>query len=186
MHRLLPLLLLAACAPRHDPAAVNSRAVEVRQLTLQVTLDVANESRRPLDLPRPDVVDQAARLRGRSIEPFSTEDAFAAAATIELERRGLRVHTDHRTHPRAGLAVFRITLHDIDVRDGGTAGAVAFVSAEYTLTDEAGRSQWKHVDRRLPIRLGGPDLMESQLARIATEAVRRALAPLPASLLVVE
>jgi hypothetical protein len=172
MHRLLPLLLLAACARSYvrgaviDPGAGNVR---------EVTLEVRNESERPLDPPRPGLIDQVGRLFGRTPAPFSAVDAFTAAAMIELEQRGIHARADRR--PEA--PTFRIAIRDLEIRNRAEADAVAFVSASYVLADATGESLWEAVEQRMPIRLGGPDLTSSQLTRIAAEAVRRALSSFP-------
>lgn len=172
MRRLLPLLLLAACArPQVRAAIVDPGVADVHE----VSLEVRDESRRALATPRPDLIDQIGRLAGRTATPFSAVDAFTAAATIELEQKGIHARADRRP----ATPVFRITIHDLEIRNGAAAGAVAFVSARFVLVDATGESLWEAVEQRLPIRLGGPDVTRSQLARIAAEAVGHALSSFP-------
>lgn len=173
MRRLLLLfLLLAACAKPHVRAAPTGPAGGIREVTLQVV----NASRRPLDTPRPDILGEIGRLRsGRGAASFSATDAFAVAAETELGKKGVRTRTDQAPD----LPVFRITLHDLEIRDSASAGAVAFVSARYALLGAKGESLWETVEKRFPIGLGGPDLTDSVLARIARESVRHALSNFP-------
>jgi hypothetical protein len=174
MRRALPLLLLAACATPHVPAAVlGPGAGDVSE----VALEVVSGGRRALAAPRAALFDEIARVTaGRTATPLSAVDAFTAAATAELEKKGVHAGMDRRP----GLAVLRIALHDLEIRNGAAAGAVAFVSAEYVLVDAQGASLWRAVERRLPIRLGGPDLTRSEVMRVAAVAVHRALAAFPA------
>lgn len=173
MRRLLPLILLAACAgPPERPVVASPAAAAVRA----ARLEVVDASRRPLVAARPGLVEQVARAAGRgSSERFSAVDAFRAAASDALEEKGLRVRTE-----APSLPAFRVTLHDVDLR-GGAAGAVAFVSAGYELLDATGHSVWATTQTRRPFVVGGPDLTRAQLVRIAGDAVREAVRSLPGS-----
>jgi hypothetical protein len=175
MRRLVPLVLLAACA--RPPVHVTGPRVGVAAID-GVRVEVVDASPRPLAASRFGLVEEVGRVTGgRHDAPPSAVDAFRAAAAATLENKGLGV----RSGPGPGLAVLRVTLRDIDVRGRGASGAVAFVTARYALESAAGEPLWEAVETRLPIGLGGPDLTSSQLARVATEAVRHALRSLPAA-----
>lgn len=173
MRPLLPLLLVAACAAQQPDAPGAARSLAVRQARIEVN----SEGARPLAAPRRDLGDQIGRLWKEPATPPSAVDAFAAAAAVELEKRGIQT----RRGGDSTLPVLRIALRDLDLRNGEAAGSVAFVSARYTLVDAGGEALWETEQERLPVRLGGPDLTESTLARIAAVAVGRALASLSVS-----
>lgn len=172
---LLVLLLLSACAAPHTRTlVVLPGAASVRE----ATAEVVNATGRELPAPRPGFGDEVARVAaGRVVPPFSTADAFASAAAAGLREKGVNVVGGR--HP--DLAVLRLTLLDFEIRNHDAAGAVAFVSARYLLLDPKGESLWEAAQTRLPIRLGGPDLTRSELARIAAEAVDHALSSFPTS-----
>ncbi len=167
------LLLLSACTlPRTRTILADPRAADVQAATVQVV----DATGRDLAAPRPGAVDVLARAAfGRPISIVSAVDAFSAAAAAALRARGIRVEPAH-----AELPVLRITLLDFEIRNHDAAGAVAFVSATYVLDAGDGVTLWNVAERRLPIRLAGPDLTRSELARIADEAVGAGLASLPA------
>jgi len=169
------VVLLSACA------ALNARTLVARPGAANVreaSVEVVDVSGRELPAPRPGLVDEVARVvAGRAVAPASMADAFSAAVATELRERG--VSTVAGRH--AQLPVLRVTILDFEIRDHDTAGAVAFVSARYLLLTAKKESLWEAEEVRLPIRLGGPDLTRSELARIATEAVHRALSSFPAS-----
>jgi hypothetical protein len=173
MRRLVALVLLAACA--RPPVQVTGPRAGAAALG-DVRVEVVDASPRPLAASRFGLIQEVGRVTGGPHDaPPSAVDAFSAAATAALETKGIGV----RSGP--GLPVLRVTLHDIDVRGRGASGAVAFVTARYALESAAGELLWEATQTRLPIRLGGPDLTSSQLARVAAEAVRHALRSLPAA-----
>ncbi len=148
----------------------------------EVILEVLDGSQRPLIAPRPGLIDRIAQLTANGTAPYSAIDAFTAAVAAELEAKGVAWDGGHPGGAmRTDLPVLRITLTDLEIQDAAAAGAVAFVSASYALVDAKGESTWEVAENRLPIRLGGPDLTRSVLARIAAEAVHQGLASFPAS-----
>jgi hypothetical protein len=175
MRRLLPLLFLSACAVPHTRTVLVEPGVASVQ---EAIVEVVNATGRDLPAPHPGFVDEIARVAsGGTHASFSTGQAFREAAATELHKRGVSVVTGRTSE----LAVFRITLRDFEIRDPDAAGAVAFVSARYVLLDARQKSLWEVAETRLPIRLGGPDLTRSEIARIATEAVNAALSSFPDS-----
>ena len=175
MRRVFSLLFLSACAVPHTRTVLVEPGVADVQ---EAIVEVVNATGRELPAPRPGFVDEIARVAsGGAPATFSTGEAFRVAAAIELHERGVRVVTGRTSE----LAVFRVTLRDFEIRDHDAAGAVAFVSAKYLLLDGRQKSLWEVTQTRLPIRLGGPDLTRSEIARIAAEALNAALSSFPAS-----
>jgi hypothetical protein len=175
MRGALGLLLLSACAASSTRALVTDPdAASVRE----AIVEVVNATGRELPAQRPGLVDEITRVTaGRAVSPFSMADAFSAAAAGSLRERGVKAVSGGHSE----LPVLRVTILDFEILDHDTAGAVAFVSARYLLLDTSDESLWEARQMRLPIRLGGPDLTRSELARIAGEAVNRALASFPVS-----
>jgi hypothetical protein len=169
------LLVLAACAGadvRWCPVEAETIAVE------ETAVEVVNATGRPLPEPRSGLVDEIARRATRiAPAPFSTAGAFSAAATAALREKGVRTSELRK----AELPIFRVTVRDLEVRDADSAGAVAFVSASYALLDAQGHAVWTATQRRVPVRLGGPDLTRAAVTRIATEAVAHALDGFPST-----
>ena len=175
MRRFLPLLFLSACAVPHTRTVLVQPGVSSVQ---EAIVEVVNATGRALPAPRPGFVDEIARVAsGGTHASFSTGEAFRVAAATELHEKGVSVVTDRTSE----LAVFRVTLRDFEIRDHDAAGAVAFVSARYLLLDAQQKSLWEVTQTRLPIRLGGPDLTRSEIARIAAEVVNAALSSFPGS-----
>ena len=175
MRGALVLLLLSACAaPSTRALVVEPDAASVRE----AIVEVVNATGRELPAPRPGLVDEITRVTaGRAVSPFSMADAVAAAVAVGLRERGVKTASGRHSE----LPVLRVAILDFEIRDHDTAGAVAFVSARYQLLDTRHESLWEARQIRLPIRLGGPDLTRSELARIAAEAVNRALSSFPVS-----
>lgn len=173
MRRAIPLLLLlSSCAAPHGRAtAVEPRVIAVRE----AAIEVVNATGRELPAPRPGLYDEIARATGGPASPFSTADAFVAAAAIELRRKGISAVAERS----ANVPLLRVTLLDFEIRNQDAAGAVAFVSTKYLLLDAKQQSLWEAAEKHLPVRLGGPDLTRSALARIAAEVVSRGLSSFP-------
>ena len=175
MRRFLPLLFLSACAGPHTRTVLVEPGVSSVQ---EAIVEVVNATGRELPAPRPGFVDEIARVASSGTHAsFSTGEAFRVAAATELHKRGVSVATGRSPE----LPVFRVTLRDFEIRDHDAAGAVAFVSARYVLLDAQQRSLWEVTQTRLPIRLGGPDLTRSEIARIAAEVMNAALSSFPGS-----
>ena len=170
-----PVVLLAwiasGCATPTLRADLDAAPLNVGE----AAIEVVNGTGRELPAPRPGPADEIARVAGwPSAGSFSTADVFAAEVASALREKGVE-----RVERRDGAPVFRVTLNDFDLRNVDTTAAVAFVSVSYALLDPDGRPLWQAAENRLPIRLGGPDLTRSELARIVAEAARRALASFP-------
>jgi hypothetical protein len=176
MHRALVLLLLSACATPSIQARTTAPGTGSAR---EVRIEVVDASGRELPAPRSGAFDEIAHLTvGRTVPRLSTADAFSAAAAAGLRARGVTAVGDRNVE----IPTFRVTILDFEIRNHDAAGAVAFVSAAYLLHDPRNQSHWEAAQTRLPIRLGGPDLTRSELTRIATEAVNRALSSFPAGL----
>lgn len=176
MRPVIPFaLLLSACAAR----PVHTVVLPVKSASVrEAAVEVVNATGRELPAPRCGLFDSIARLRGDGAAEASTADVFAAAAAEALRTKGIPVVGGER---RAGLALLRVTLLDFEIRDPGTASAVAFLSARFRLVDAEDVPLFEATERGVAIRLGGPDLTWPEMARIAREAVRDGLARLPPS-----
>ena len=168
------VLVAAACGyPRTRTNLADRRAADVRS----AAVEVVDGSRHGLAGPRQGTLETLARAAAHSPSPFvSAVTAFSVAAEAALRARGIRVE------PKYGAAaVLRITLVEFEVHDEDAAGLSAFVSATYALLTPDGVSLWTVDQHRLPFRLAGLYLTDSQLARMAEQSVDVGLASLPAS-----
>jgi len=104
-----------------------------------------------------------SHIRVRNVDSDATDVSEVAIEVVNGSRR------EH------------VAVRDVDLCNLPTAGAVAFVSTAYVLSDTDGVVFWEADETRLPVRLGGSDLTCAALAKIVAEAVSGALALLPGS-----
>ena len=172
----LAMVSMAACGyPRSRPVLTDPRAADVRSVIVRVV----DASRHGLATPHQGAIATLARVAsGRQFAAVSAVDAFSSAAEAALRTRGIRVEFGD-----GGTAVLRIEIHEFEVYpdDAAQAVACAFVSATYALAAADGVRLWKVEQHRMPFPFAGPDLTDSELARIADQAVDAGLASLPTS-----
>jgi hypothetical protein len=141
-----------------------------------LAVDAVNATGRDLPLPPAGLIEQAVQMLTREAPATGTiPDAFATAAAERLAESQVRIEA------AGGAAQSRlvITLRRWEVRDDGGSGAVAFVDASYDLHDEHGPVVWAVEQNGLPVRLSGPNLSRSEVARIARTCIDAAVASLP-------
>ncbi len=147
-----------------------------RQPARAVAVAVSNETGRELPMPPPDVLARAiAAITGAGGRRCSVADAFEAALRSELARKAISVVAADPAKP-----LLRLRLGGWDPYLDGAGASIVRVTADYELRTGEGTALWRVEERRLPVRVHGPNLNRAEVRRIAHEAVERALASLPA------
>jgi len=138
----------------------------------RLALEAVNASGHELPMPQAGLLEQVARLvMQQPDDETSLVDAFARAASDRLGAMKIAVTP-------AATRRLRISLAGWDFHGGGAAGSVVFVTASYELLDPGGKRLWQVEQTRLPIRVDGPDLSRTEVARIARRCVEQAFASL--------